>query len=276
MTRIVLLLSFLFASGLTLCTVGCAPDGKAPEVLRLATTTSTRDSGLLDVLVPLFEEQRGARVDVIAVGTGKALALGRAGDVDAVLVHAERAELQFMADGHGTRREPVMFNTFAIVGPADDPAAVAGLDPLEALKRIAAVGATFISRGDDSGTHKRERQLWEEAGGRPQWEGYLESGAGMAATLVMADEKRGYTLADSGTFLAMQDKCELAALVGEGEALHNPYAILVVDGSKNEHIAAPLAEAFCEFLITRETQERIAEFEAHGERLFHPLRIERE
>ena len=186
---------------LLICCCGCGSECvDAPERLLLATTTSTRDSGLLDLLLPPFEKQHQVRVDVIASGTGKALKLGEMGDVDVLFVHARQAEDAFMSAGHGIRREDVMFNTFELLGPPTDPAGVRGLEASAALQKIAAAGAPFLSRGDDSGTHKRELQLWQ-ANDKPlpDWPSYRESGQGMGATLTIADEKSAYVLTDRGT-----------------------------------------------------------------------------
>ena len=197
--------------------VGCnSDDAPTGNTLRLATTTSTRDSGLLDQLLPPFAAEHGLRIDVIAVGTGKALKLGEAGDVDVVLVHARQAEQDFMAAGHGVRREEVMHNTFELLGPPDDPAKIRDLGPAEALKQIAEHGQRFVSRGDDSGTHKRELLLWENVGGRPNWPEYVETGQGMGATLNIADQMLGYVLTDRGTYLHFRDKIDLEPLAAPG------------------------------------------------------------
>jgi tungstate transport system substrate-binding protein len=252
---------------------GCDQGGQPVSVLRLAVTTSTRDSGLLDVLVPVFERQHGVRVDVIAAGTGKALKLGEAGDVDVVLVHARAAEEAFMAAGHGVRREEVMYNTFEILGPADDPAGIRDTEPAAALRKIADGGHRFISRGDDSGTHKRERALWQVHGDRPNWDAYVESGQGMGATLTMADQMSGYVLTDQGTYLRFRDKINLVELVTELPALRNVYGVLLVNPAKHERINARSAEAFVDFLLGAEAQRIVASFTIGGERLFHPLAL---
>ena len=246
---------------------------KPRNVLRMAVTTSTRDSGLLDQLVPIFEQQQGARVDVIAVGTGAALKLGEAGDVDVVLVHAREAEEAFMAAGHGVRHEEVMYNEFEILGPAEDLAEIRGLTPTAALQQIAARGATFVSRGDNSGTHQRELKLWANAQGRPNWKEYIESGQGMGATLLMADQKNAYVLTDHGTYLNLKRKIRLLPLVNSSPELQNPYGIIVVDPNKHSTINAALADAFVDFLVAEEVQRRIRDYRVDGEPLFHPLRL---
>ena len=243
------------------------------EVLRLATTTSTRDSGLLDRLLPPFEKANNCRVDVIAVGTGAALRLGEAGDVDVVLVHARRAELAFVEAGHAKRHEEFMINRFLIVGPASDPAGLRGLSATEAMSKLAQVGGIFISRGDDSGTHKRELQIRADAEVEP-WDGLLESGQGMGATLVMADEKNGYTLVDGGTWLKRKAKLRLEALVSEGDGLLNPYAAMPLDPARHENVNAKLANTFVDYLISPEAQKIIAAYEIGGEPLFTPTRID--
>ncbi|MBC8873891.1 MAG: substrate-binding domain-containing protein [Planctomycetes bacterium] len=251
-------------------------NSSGPSVLRLATTTSTRDSGLLDALVPVFEKASACRVDVIAVGTGAALKLGESGDVDAVLVHARSAEEAFMNAGHGIRHEPVMHNFFLIAGPADDPARARGRDAAAALKKIAAGEHRFVSRGDDSGTHKRERSLWKTAGGQPEWEGYVESGQGMGPSLVMADEMNAYVLTDEGTWLKQSGKFRLVPLVTEAAGLRNPYSVMVVNPDKHPSINSKLAGAFVDFLISAQGQQLIAEYRINGQVLFYEDRLEKE
>lgn len=200
---------------------GCSSE---PAVLRLATTTSTEDSGLLDVILADFERERDATVEVIAVGTGQALELGEAGDVDVVLVHAREQEDAFVAAGHGLDRRDVMYNDFVIVGPASDPASIAGeVDAVAALERIAEAEAVFVSRGDDSGTHFAEQQLWEAAGIAPAGRWYQSVGQGMGETLTIADEQQAYTLSDRATFIARQrEGSELVVAAQGDQRLHNP------------------------------------------------------
>ncbi len=261
----------LFLSIVWACTGG---DGSTPEVLRLATTTSTRDSGLLEILVPLFEEQENCRVDVVAVGTGAALRLGAEGEAEAVLVHAEEAELKFMRSGFGVRREPVMYNRFTLLGPRDDPARVTNLRAHEALQRIRASGSPFVSRGDDSGTHKKERLLWKRAGVDPNWSDYIESGRGMGATLVMASELRAYVLSDEGTWRRLAGKLSLKEVVTEGEEMRNPYAVIVVAPARTQR-ARRLADRFADFMISERIQRMIRDFKVGGRSLFHPVRLNR-
>jgi tungstate transport system substrate-binding protein len=269
--RLLCPLAALSAVILTACERSGSDDGHA-AALRLAVTTSTRDTGLLDVLVAQFERQEKVRVDVIAVGTGKALKLGERGDVDVLLVHAQEQEEQFLAAGHGVRREQVMFNHFVLLGPACDPAGARGLSAVEALGRIAAGGHPFVSRADSSGTHRRELMLWEKAGGRPQWREYIESGRGMGAALVMANELDAYILADEGTSLAFKMKITLESLAVKNEDLLNPYSVIAVNPTAHERINEALADAFVNYLISAQAQDMIADFSVAGRQLFHPLR----
>lgn len=262
---------------LTLLGVGCRDlRPAAPEVngvLRLAVTTSTRDSGLLAQLVPIFEQQQSVRVDVIAVGTGAALKLGETGDVDAVLVHARPAEDAFVNAGHGIRREDVMYNSFQLLGPVSDPANIAGLEPQRAFKRIATAQEPFVSRGDNSGTHQRELQLWQAAGGRPAWDGYSESGQGMGLTMTIADQLNAYVLVDEGTYLKFKHMIRLVPLIPPTPALHNAYGIIVVNPDKHPRINSDLADAFVDFLISPDTQQQIGSYQIGGEPLFFPRQL---
>lgn len=257
----------------------CQPAALAPTApsnpnLILATTTSLQDSGLLDVLIPRFEQQTGYAVKTIAVGTGAALKLGEQGNVDVLLVHAPAAEEAFMAGGFGADRRLVMHNDFVIVGPAADPADIRGIArAAEALHKIAAAGAMFVSRGDNSGTHQVELQLWQAAGvdpaGRP-W--YLESGQGMGATLRLASEKWAYTLSDRGTYLANRADLELAVLAEDDAALWNVYHVIVVNPAKWPQVNHAGALAFADFLCAPATQEIIRTFgvDRYGQPLFFP------
>ena len=249
-------------------------ESRQSRVLRLAVTTSTRDSGLLDQLVPIFEKDHGVRVDVIAVGTGKALKLGEAGDVDALLVHARKAEDVFMAAGFGSRREDVMYNTFLIVGPPTDPAQVRDMDAVAALQQIMTTGQPVVSRGDESGTHQRELTLWQAGGGKAAWEKYVESGQGMGASLIMADQMQAYILTDKATYLRFKSKTELLPVVTSSQGLRNPYGIIVVKTgllSTTGNVAR--ANAFVDFLISETGQKRIRDYMLEGERLFYPLHL---
>lgn len=250
-----------------------------PEVLRLATTTSTYDSGLLDAILPDFEELHDARVEVVAVGTGQALSLGEAGDADVVLVHARDREEEFVAAGHGVARHDVMFNDFIIVGPPGDPAGVAGAtSAVDAFTRIAAVGATFASRGDESGTHSMERALWQAAGIDPEGTWYKSIGQGMGATLEFSEETGAYTLTDRGTFLAQRANLAGLTIVFGGESiadnpdlgLRNNYGVIPVDPGK-PGVAGSLAQEFVEWLTSVPTQQLIEGFTTPtGDTLFFP------
>lgn len=254
-----------------LCLVGALPAGGADKVLRLATTTSTENSGLLKFLLPRFERESGYKVHVISVGTGKALRMGRDGDVDVVLVHAPAAEQQFVAGGHGVDRRDVMYNDFVIVGPTKDPAAVRGeRDAAAALRRIAGRGAVFVSRGDDSGTHKKERGLWDTAGIKPAGKWYLEAGQGMEQVLLMAGELDGYTLTDRGTWLAMRKKLPLAVLVQGDPRLFNPYGVIAVNPARYPDANYDGAKALIAWITSTTGQALIADFKINGEPLFVP------
>ena len=237
----------------------------------LATTTSLEDSGLLDVLVPAFEAAHpGYAVKVVAVGTGQALALGRRGDADVLLVHAPPAESVFVAAGHGLERREIMWNDMVVVGPSADPARVRGLrDAAEAFRRIAAAGAPFVSRGDSSGTHQKELALWRAAGVRPRGAWYLDAGQGMAEVLLMAAEKRAYTLADRATVLALSPRLDLEVLVEGDVRLRNVYSVIRVTRAAEREGAA----AFADWLVGPGAQALIGRFgvERFGRPLFVPL-----
>ncbi len=248
--------------------------GGGGEELILATTTSTQDSGLLDVLVPEFEDQTGYEVKVIAVGSGQAIEMGTRGDADVLLTHAPSSEEQFVADGYGVNRQLVMHNDFIIVGPADDPAGIQGeTDALAAMQAIADAGASFISRGDDSGTNKLELKLWEDLGFDPSGESwYEESGQGMGATLQIANQKNAYTISDRGTFLSQQENLDLEVLSEGDPVLLNVYHVMQVNPDRFDNINADGAAAFVDFMVSDETQALIGEFgvEEFGQPLFIP------
>lgn len=256
--------------------VGCGQSGEEESKrIILSTTTSTQDSGLLDYILPEFEEKTGIEVDVIAVGTGKALQMGKDGEADILLVHAKASEEEFVAEGHGLERRDVMYNDFVLVGPGEDPLKLKENTPnniLEGLKTIAENEFTFVSRGDDSGTHKKELSIWKEANIEPEGEWYLEAGAGMGDVLKMADEKQGYTITDRATYLNMMDTLELEVII-EGDAnLFNQYGIIPVNPEKSDKINAEGAKEFMEWLLSDETQELIGEYgvEEFGMPLFVP------
>lgn len=235
----------------------------------LATTTSTQDSGLLDELLPLFDQASDCTVKTVAVGSGQAMEMGEKGDADVLLVHSPEDEEQFMTGGHGSSREAVMHNDFVVVGPPDDPAGVADAgNAAEALSRIADQKASFASRGDDSGTHAKELSLWEEAGIEPKGSWYVETGQGMGETLTIADQKQAYTLADRGTVLATESLESDIAFEGSDDLL-NSYHVIVVD---HEGANTGCAEEFSRWILDEPVQGAIGEFgvEEFGERLFAP------
>jgi tungstate transport system substrate-binding protein len=249
--------------------------GSQQEVI-LATTTSTQDSGLLDVLLPIFEARTGYHVKPISVGTGAALALGARGEADVVLVHAPESERRWMADGYGTQRLLVMHNDFVILGPPSDPAGIKGQASVSvALQRVAQRGAAWVSRDDNSGTHQLEQQLWRAAGlapaGQP-W--FIAAGQGMGATLVIADQKDAYTLSDRGTFLARRGSLRLEIMVSGDQHLLNVYHVMPVNAARFPAlpINAPGGQAFARFLVSPEAQAIIADFgkDRFGEPLFFP------
>jgi tungstate transport system substrate-binding protein len=253
------------------------------QVLRLATTTSTADSGLLDAILPDFEAQYNAKVEVVAVGTGQALKLGENGDADVVLVHARKSEDAFVASGFGVNRRDVMYNDFIVVGPADDPAGIKGMTKaVEAFKAIAAKQAIFDSRGDNSGTHTKELSIWASAGTTPTAElsWYKSLGQGMGETLIAANEQRVYTLSDRATYLAMRDRLpNLIILLGgekiddnQDRTLLNPYGVIPVNPARRAGIKAELAEQFAAWLTSPEAQAKIGAFgkDKFGQSLFVP------
>ena len=263
--------ALLIGVGLLLIAGGC---GSSKDDLILATTTSTQDSGLLDVLVPQFEDQYDYNVKVIAVGSGQAIEMGSRGDADVLLVHSPAAEQDFMDAGDGVNRQLVMHNDFVIAGPADDPAGVADAQTAaDAFAAIADVGAAFISRGDDSGTNARELQVWEAAGIDPAGQSwYEETGQGMGATLQVANQKNAYTLSDRATYLANKDTLDLEIL-GESDAqLLNIYHVIQVNPDNFDDLNVQGAADFVTFMIAPDTQQAIGEFgvDDYGEPLFVP------
>jgi len=247
----------------------------AQERLRLATTTSTDNSGLLAVLHPPFEKQYEINVDVIAVGTGKALRLGENGDVDVVMVHAPAAEISFVEKGYGVERLPVMHNDFIILGPQDDPAGLGEATTLnQALQKLSASGSYFVSRGDDSGTHKKEMSLWRAAGKSPEGNWYMAAGQGMGAVIQIANDKHAYTLSDRGTYLAHKDKIGLTPVFEGDTELFNPYHVIIVNPEKHTHVNTGLAKKYVDFIRGEAGQKIIREFKKGGELLFKPDVIE--
>lgn len=243
------------------------------QTLRLATTTSTWDSGLLSVLLPRFRLASGLDVEVTAVPTGTALRLGRDGEVDVILVHAPEAEQRFVDGGHGVQRRAVMHNEFIVFGPATDPARIRGLaDARIALQRIADAAQIFVSRGDDSGTHKRELELWHASGFDPygrDW--YVETGLGQAAMLAYAVQVHAYGLVDRGTWLARGDASPLAVLMEGDPLLRNPYNVIAIDPQRHPRVNYVAAMTFIEWLTGPEAQAMIREFRVGGQQLFQPV-----
>ena len=259
---------------------GCASGGDAEKKtdIILATTTSTQDSGLLDELIPVFEEQSGYKIKTIAVGTGAALVMGEKGEADVLLVHAPADEKKLVDAGIGINYQLVMHNDFVIIGPANDPAGIKGTaTAAEALKKIAEKGSLFVSRGDDSGTHKMEKRLWTAAGVEPETgPSYQETGQGMGQTLTVAEQNGGYTLTDRATYLAQKKNLTLEIMVEGEKSLLNIYHVMQVNPEKfSEDIASKMnpegAKAFVEFMVADETQEIISQFgvEQYGEPLFY-------
>lgn len=248
-----------------------AAEVDSSKTLRLATTTSTENSGLLQHLLPYFERETGYRVHVIAVGTGKALRMGRDGDVDVVLVHAPAAEQKFVEEGAGVKRIDVMYNDFVIVGPAEDPASVgSSTSGIDALGKIAKNQAIFISRGDDSGTNKKELSLWKDASIKPQGDWYREAGQGMGKVLQMAGELSAYTLTDRGTWLAYQGKSPLKIAYQGDPALFNPYGIIAVNPSRYPDINNAGAQALIDWVTSPAGQKLIGSYMVAGSLLFTP------
>jgi tungstate transport system substrate-binding protein len=250
----------------------------ASRTLILSTTTSTQDSGLLDVLVPMFEKATGYSVKTISVGTGQALALAARGEADVTLAHAPALEKKYVEEGKMSNRRLVMYNDFVVIGPADDPARVKGLPAAEALKKIAAAEARFVSRGDKSGTHALELALWKQAGIEPKGSWYVESGQGMGQTLLVANERKAYTLTDRGTYLAFQKRVDLPILVEKDRALLNIYSVMEVNPANGPRVNAAAGKAFADFMLTPEIQAVIKTFgvDKYGQPLFVPIAGQRE
>ena len=265
---------FRLGVALTFALLAAASGARAGEFITVASTTSTQNAGLFDHLLPLFEAESGIEVRVVAVGTGQALRLARNGDADLLLVHDKPSEEAFVTEGYGSERFDLMYNDFVVVGPARDPAGVAGTeDAAAALAKIAAAAAPFVSRGDDSGTHRRERALWTAAGLDPTgasgtW--YREAGQGMGATLNTASMMEAYTLADRGTWLSMRGRLDLRLMVEGGAALRNQYGVTLVSPEEHPHVKAALARQFADWLISPAGQSAIDGFTIDGERLFVP------
>jgi tungstate transport system substrate-binding protein len=240
----------------------------------VASTTSTQDSGLFGHILPLFKAKTGIDVKVVAQGTGQALDTGRRGDADVVFVHAKAPEEKFVADGFGVRRYPVMYNDFVLIGPKSDPAGIMGMtDVAQALKAIKSKGTPFISRGDRSGTHIAELDLWKAAGidiGKEKGPWYKEIGQGMGAALNTASAANAYVLADRGTWLSFKNRGDLDTLVAGDKRLFNQYGVMLVNPEKHPHVKKELGEAFIDWLVSPEGQRAIADYKVGGEQLFYP------
>ncbi|MBS3943165.1 MAG: substrate-binding domain-containing protein [Dethiobacter sp.] len=284
MWKKMLLPAIVLLLAVTMIATGCAaPQEAVPEPtptvptaakeIILATTTSTQDSGLLDRLIPMFEEETGHIVKTIAVGSGAALALGERGEADLLLVHAPEREKRLLESGNASTRELVMFNDFVIVGPADDPAGIKGMaTAAEALAAIAAKESLFVSRGDNSGTHIKEMSIWSKAEIEPAGNWYMETGSGMGDTLNITSEKQGYTLTDRGTYLARKEQLALEILVEGEAALLNIYHVMQVNPDKFPKVNGPGARAFADFILSPTVQEEITKFgvDRFGQPLFFP------
>jgi tungstate transport system substrate-binding protein len=259
---VLVLFAFMFSSPLP-----------AKETLTVASTTSTLDSGLFDALIPPFEKKFECTVRIIAVGTGQAMRLARDGNADVLLVHDREAEEKFVADGFGVKRLDVMHNDFVVVGPKNDPAGISGLKAADALRKISTAGIFFVSRGDDSGTHKKELKLWKSAGLKPTGRWYMESGSGMETTLRIANEKIAYCLVDRATWLAHQKEIDTLVILTQGDAqLFNPYSVIVVAPTKFPWLNVRMASRFAEFIRSAEGQAIIRDFgkDKFAEPLFYP------
>jgi tungstate transport system substrate-binding protein len=262
---------FLWLLLVAACLLLASCSAKGSRALTLATTTSTQDSGLLDVLVPMFRAQTGMDIKVVAVGTGQALQLGRRGDADVLLVHDPGAEEKFMAEGSGEERRYVMYNDFVLVGPPADPAGINGQKSIvEAFRQIAHRGSPFVSRSDESGTHAKEREIWRQAGVMPEGSWYVRAGAGMGQVLRMADQKRAYTLTDRSTYLAQRRDLDLVVLSEGDPLLLNRYSVIIVSSKKHPGVNGAAARKFVEFLLSPVVQRTIADFGAdrYGQPLF--------
>lgn len=261
----------VFAKLTALLLLAVSAGSAAEEHLRLATTTSAENTGLLAVLNPPFEQQHGVKVDVIAVGTGKALKLAENGDVDVVLVHAPKAESSFVNAGFGIERLPLMHNDFVLLGPPGDPAHVSGSQSAaEAMSRVRNRGGIFVSRGDESGTHIKERELWRVAGIEPGGAAYLSAGQGMGAVLIIANDKQAYTLSDRATWLTYADRVDLGVVFEGAPELLNPYHIILVNPARHPHVKAEMAARYAAWLRGADGQRIIREFKVSGQQLFVP------
>jgi tungstate transport system substrate-binding protein len=258
----------------TITLVAAAPALAQDKSIVVASTTSTQDSGLFGHILPLFKAKTGIAVKVVAQGTGQALDTGRRGDADVLFVHAKAQEEKFVADGFGVKRYPVMYNDFVLIGPKSDPAGIKGMaDVAEALRAIKSKGAPFISRGDRSGTHIAELDLWKAAGidiGKEKGPWYKEIGQGMGAALNTASAANAYVLADRGTWLSFKNRGDLDILVAGDKRLFNQYGVMLVNPEKHAHVKKALGQAFIDWLVSPEGQKAIADYKINGQELFFP------
>lgn len=264
-------LSFLRTAGVALVAWSVASGAYAAESIVMASTTSTEQSGLFSHLLPKFTEKTGIDVKVVAQGTGQALDMGRRGDADILFVHDQAGEEKFVAEGYGLQRYPVMYNDFVLIGPAADPVGVKGKSIVEALKELASANASFVSRGDKSGTHSAELRYWKEAGvADKQGSGYKACGCGMGPALNIASSENAYVLSDRGTWLNFKNRGELAILVEGDEKLFNQYGVIVVNPEKHPHVKAAAAQKFVDWIVSDDGQSTIASYKIGGEQLFFP------
>ena len=251
-----------------------SPASLAQDFITVASTTSTEQSGLFKHLLPIFQKKSGIEVRVVALGTGQSLDMGKRGDADVVFVHARSLEDKFIAEGYGVKRFPVMYNDFVLIGPKSDPAKIGGgNDTLEALRKIKAASAPFVSRGDKSGTHTAELALWKQAGidiAREKGPWYRDTGQGMGPALNTASSMNGYILADRGTWISFKNRGELVILVEGDKRLFNQYGVILVNAEKHKHVKKELGQAFIDWVISHEGQKAIADYKIGGEQLFFP------
>ena len=262
------------SAALVLLAMACSPLAAAQKFITLASTTSTEQSGLFRYLLPIFEKKTGIQVRVVALGTGQALDVARRGDADVVFVHARSAEEKFVAEGHGVKRIPVMYNDFVVIGPRSDPARIGGgRDIVEAFKKIRAGSAPFVSRGDRSGTHIAELELWKAAGidiAREKGPWYRDTGQGMGPALNTASSMGAYVLADRGTWLSFRNRGDLTILVEGDKRLFNQYGVILVNPQKHPNVKRTEGQAFVDWLVSPEGQKAIADYKIGGEQLFYP------
>jgi len=266
----------VLATGLFGCTTKKEVKKEKPKPpatnMILATTTSTQDTGLLDEILPEFEEKYNVKVKTIAVGTGEAIAMGQKGDADVLLVHSRKSEDEFMAAGYGSVRKDVMYNDFVLIGPENDPAKTKGQSPTAAFKAIADSGSLFVSRGDDSGTHKKEKTIWEKAGIKPAGDSYISTGQGMGESARVANEKQAYLLIDRGTYLSLKKTLKLVILVEGQKELLNPYGVIIVNPEKFPKVNSKDATKFVDWITSPDVQKMIGDYgkKKYGQALFTP------